>query len=415
MKKLFQSFLVVATLFLAGSCEKETPIAQELNPTETHIKDIAEELELFAKAINTIIQDEAVVYQIKEAIYAKKKDENITLRDLFKYQPTTATHLRTESIEQLLLNALNQYQNMNLQQMYDIIDANELAVYWEFIQLWDGVTMPKTGYPTNEEEDVDNEYDLMSYQVFQDENDVIGEQVVRNYLYENPVILIRPLENFENGAEAYYSEQIYLWLYDVTELDSTERIMDNNSTNISGPTVLRLKEFTTNGNLYDGSGGPEFRFGRVGSENPLYNVSNFTHKITMNLSTSVASSTGWWKVNDDLGYSDILDYDWKPIKFNQHLGCYEQDGGLNNRVEYLYAKFIDIGGLISLIIDLNVGAGIRLQRNDDIIHRTILPRSTYVNYFLTGYNFEGVRNGKSIVSFNNEVSNNDLKIVLSDN
>jgi hypothetical protein len=274
MKKLFQSFLVVATLFLAGSCEKETPIAQELNPTETHIKDIAEELELFAKAINTIIQDEAVVYQIKEAIYAKKKDENITLRDLFKYQPTTATHLRTESIEQLLLNALNQYQNMNLQQMYDIIDANELAVYWEFIQLWDGVTMPKTGYPTNEEEDVDNEYDLMSYQVFQDENDVIGEQVVRNYLYENPVILIRPLENFENGAEAYYSEQIYLWLYDVTELDSTERIMDNNSTNISGPTVLRLKEFTTNGNLYDGSGGPEFRFGRVGSENPLYNVSN---------------------------------------------------------------------------------------------------------------------------------------------
>ncbi len=421
---LFATLITISTMFCF--CEKSSNSIYTDSLDNFNIKSIEKELQLLSKSLIPIIQNKRNVEIIKEAIYNKKRDENITLKDLFDYHSGLITkpgngNERVISLEQQILNNINQYQAMTLEELRDLVETYDMSLYWEYIQLWDGTTLPKVGYPTNEEEDINHNYDLMSYKIFTSTNDVEGTSVIRSYLKENPIILVRPLENFENGGEAYHGDVDYVWLGDLKEsVEEDGEVLRNLNngmkiSNISEPSVTRLKEFTTSGNVYDGSGGPEFRFGRVGSEQPLQGVSTFTHKITMNLTASVANQNIWYSLAENpINLSDIWDYDWKIKKETQHFGCYEQDGGLNNKTNYLFAEFVDIGGFISILINASVGVGIKLQKRDDIIHRTIIQRSTYVNYYLNGYNFEGVRNGKSIISFNNEVPNNDLKIVLSD-
>ena len=44
--------------------------------------------------------------------------------------------------------------------------------------------------------------------------DTIGSIIQRHIWKENPVILICPNEDYENGSPVYYSNETYIWLSD---------------------------------------------------------------------------------------------------------------------------------------------------------------------------------------------------------
>ena len=78
---------------------------------------------------------------------------------------------------------------MSIEEFTSFINKYDMAIYWEFIELWDGIKKPSVGYPIDEEEDVNHNYDLLSYKILLDTGNVKSETVVQNtYLQENPVI-----------------------------------------------------------------------------------------------------------------------------------------------------------------------------------------------------------------------------------
>lgn len=382
MKNLLNLFLLLTIVFIVGSCGKETP--KKVLSEDLHINDIADELELFSRAFSKVIKNEAVVYYIKDAIYAKKKDENITLKDLFTYEysptPKPNGSARLVNIEQLLLSAINQYKTMSRDEMNELIDAYDLSLYWEYIQLWDGQTMPRIGYPTNEEEDVDNDYALMSYRIFQNETDYEGIEVVENYIYKNPVILIRPLEDFENGAEAYYSDRSYIWLSDIEEIIQSESKNVSSNSSMRTQNILdrfRLFAINTNGNKFDGSGGPEFRFFR----NSIFNFSSglygFSTIVYVELTASAASTTNWIPI---IATNNILHDLWGFLDWNQLVGTYEQDGGVGTKnVTGLVAEGV-LNALGIPVLKIQLNATTKIQNRDDLIDKYEMYWTSFVHH-----------------------------------
>lgn len=380
--------LVIFNLIFTN-CEKTSKSIQTDKFENFHIKSIGKELELLSKALIPVIQNKRNVEIIKEAIYQKKRDENITLKDLFNFHNGLITkpgfgNERVISLEQQILDNINQYQAMTLDELRSLIETYDMSLYWEFIQLWDGTTQPQVGYPTNEEEDVNHDYDLMAYKVFTSPEDVTGMAVIRNYIKDNPVILIRPLENFENGGEAYYGGVDYVWLGDIIFNDynnSGSNIKETNS-------AFKVQNFTercrvyaihTSGKTLDGSGGPEFRFFRKdfydAANTGLYSFSEIAY---LNLTSSVAAQSGpnnWIKVSDYT--NNILDELWLFYKWEQDIGTYEQDGGTGTKtITGLVVEAIgEIGSdflpfnLSAITFSGNISISTKIQSKDDLLDK----------------------------------------------
>lgn len=375
--------LVIFNLIFTN-CEKTSKSIQTDKLENFHIKSIGKELELLSKAMIPVIQNKRNVEIIKEAIYQKKRDENITLKDLFNFHNGLITkpgfgNERVISLEQQILDNINQYQAMTLDELRSLIETYDMSLYWEFIQLWDGTTQPLVGYPTNEEEDVNNDYDLMSYKIFTSTEDVTGVAAIRSYIKDNPVILIRPLENFENGGEAYYGDVDYVWLGDLDSIMEINKINDvNRQGNLKTTQNLdrcRLYAINTNGRSFDGSGGPEFRFWRVGTETFInIIIPSFSEIVEFNLTSSAAATTSWIYPRNTV--DDILDDLWLVFKWRQTFGCYEQDGGLDNK------QLVNGYVLTATILEVVTGQvefGAFIDRRDDKIYQHNLSFSSYVN------------------------------------
>lgn len=362
--------LLVIAVFLTG-CKNDNFNIKEEQLANFHIKSISNELEIVSKAFSQLIQNERNVLLIKDAIYKKKKDENITFKDLFTYLNSTGSSTsRTSNFEEQLLDEINNYQAMNLDEFRSLIDLYDLSIYWEYIQLWDGTTQPKVGYPINEEEDVNNDYDLMSYKIFTSIDDVVGTEVVESYIYENPVILVRPLEDFENGSEIYYGDDEYVWLGDAEMLKYIDLEPLSNPSfktqNVNAEDRCRVFSINTNGNRFDGSGGPEFRFFRNGIFNFSSGLYGFSEIIYLNLTSSAATTTNWISLTQT---NNILHDLWTFFNWNQLIGTYEQDGGVGtNNVDGIVAE----GTLDALGIEvfkLQLSATTKIQRKDDLIDK----------------------------------------------
>lgn len=371
-------FSLCLTLLIFTGCKNDSFKIQEETLENFHIKKIDKELQIVAKAINTIIQEPQNVALIKDAIYKKKKDENITLKDLYKYfneQNSSSGAARAVNFEQSLLTNINQQQAMSLEELRTLVDFYDLSIYWEYIQLWDGTTPPQVGYPTNEEEDVNNDYEQMSYKVYASVEDLVGNYVIRSYLEATPVILVRPLENFENGSEPYYSDQTYVWLEDMENLEEDTTQNEPNSgalrttQNIS---QLSLYAINTNGNVFDGSGGPEFRFWRVGIDAFITgNISDFTNELNYNLTASAAKTTSWIYPRNTV--DDILDHLWLVLKWRQTFGCYEKDGGLNRQKVF----GLVITATLAKVITGEIEFFENIDNRDDKIYQHDLPWTSY--------------------------------------
>ena len=84
-KNLYPIVTLIILIF-SLSCEKETNnINSNLKlAKEFHIKTISKELASFSKALTPIFNNQQNLNLLKEAIYLKKRDENITINDLNK-------------------------------------------------------------------------------------------------------------------------------------------------------------------------------------------------------------------------------------------------------------------------------------------------------------------------------------------
>lgn len=365
-------------LILLSGCKNDNFHISEDNLSDFHIKSISDDLEIVSKALSQFVQNGSNVHIIKSAIYQKKKDENITLKDLYSYFENIGGESKRFNLEEYLLSEINKYKAMNLEELRSLVDYYDLSIYWEFIQLWDGTTTPQVGYPINEEEDVSNDYKLMSYKVFTTVDDKIGIDIERAYLTTNPVLLVRPLENFENGGETYHSDQTYVWLEDLKNQetasskdvgvngDSLETSMDINR--------CRLYAINTNGKSFDGIGGPEFRFWIAGTY--LYkpeSIINFDEIAYLNLTSSAAKSTSWIYPRNTV--NDILDEFWISLKWRQVLGCYEKDGGLKARQK---VEGSVVTATNKEVVTGEVNFKIKIDRKDDKIYQHDMSYSSFL-------------------------------------
>ena len=213
MNKLIKTIsnpYLLLLIFAFASCKKQEQISTSIDKEQFHIQHIDNELKSFSIALNNMLNNVNNIKILKQAIFLKKKDENITLKDLNSYINSISNKTnRNESFEQQLYYEFNKFSNLTFEEFKIFVDKYDLTIYWTYIELWDGVKKPVFGYPINEEEDVNRDFSQLSYKIFNSINDTIGRIIQRPYLKDNPVILISPNEDFENGSPTYYSNEIY--------------------------------------------------------------------------------------------------------------------------------------------------------------------------------------------------------------
>ena len=328
MNKLIKTIsnpYLLLLIFAFASCKKQEQISTSIDKEQFHIQHIDNELKSFSIALNNMLNNVNNIKILKQAIFLKKKDENITLKDLNSYINSISNKTnRNESFEQQLYYEFNKFSNLTFEEFKIFVDKYDLTIYWTYIELWDGVKKPVFGYPINEEEDVNRDFSQLSYKIFNSINDTIGRIIQRPYLKDNPVILISPNEDFENGSPTYYSNEIYRWLSDSIQ---NKKYKDINKESLVQdiPSRLRVYKINTNGHDFDGNGGPEFRFFRNGFFEYQTGNYGFYKIVYLNLTASAASSTNWIGLTD---IDNILDSDWTFIDYQQMIGVYEQDGGV---------------------------------------------------------------------------------------
>lgn len=384
MKKVQKTAKIIIFIFCLSfiytSCKKEnnTEIIKSLE--DFHVKKIDKELSNLSKVFSEIFKNNRNVNILKKAIYQKKKDENITIKDFYifydKYSPKVQyTNNRTgffyDSFEEMLYDKYNNISSISLDDFRELINTYDMAIYWEYIEKWNESTQPIVGYPLTEEEEVGNAYDLLTYKVY---NNIKEEIVNRTYIKNNPVILIRPNEDFENSSPNYYSNIPYIWLKDllkdsalVNSNQRTEKVQDVFDR-------FRIETINTNGNVFDGNGGPEFKFFRNSPTSYTTGFYGFATILTLNLSASAAGSTNEIIVGNYI--NNILHDNWHIIDFRSLIGTYEQDGGVikNQQVSGIGIKADVLG-----IPILNISFSSTITRKDDLIDKYEMYRSSFVN------------------------------------
>ncbi|QQR97842.1 MAG: hypothetical protein IPK18_13600 [Sphingobacteriales bacterium] len=384
MKKVQKTAKIIIFIFCLSfiytSCKKEnnTEIIKSLE--DFHVKKIDKELSNLSKVFSEIFKNNRNVNILKKAIYQKKKDENITIKDFYifydKYSPKVQyTNNRTgffyDSFEEMLYDKYNNISSISLDDFRELINTYDMAIYWEYIEKWNESTQPIVGYPLTEEEEVGNAYDLLTYKVY---NNIKEEIVNRAYIKNNPVILIRPNEDFENSSPNYYSNIPYIWLKDllkdsalVNSNQRTEKVQDVFDR-------FRIETINTNGNVFDGNGGPEFKFFRNSPTSYTTGFYGFATILTLNLSASAAGSTNEIIVGNYI--NNILHDNWHIIDFRSLIGTYEQDGGVikNQQVSGIGIKADVLG-----IPILNISFSSTITRKDDLIDKYEMYRSSFVN------------------------------------
>lgn len=379
------SIFILSVLFIFTSCKKEekNTIKGTHNFENFHIKQLDKELNVLSKSFSKIFSDKNNVAILKKAIYVKKKDENITIKDFYKffdsYNPkVTIINTRTEqfydNFEEMLYDKYNEISPISLNDFRNMINTYDMSIYWEFIERWDGIKKPIVGYPIDDEDDVNHNYDLLSYNIINIDS---SNSVIQNtYIQNNPVILIRPNEDFENGSPNYYSNIPYIWLEDILK-DSALSNSNQRTEDIMSVDRFRLETFSTNGNKFDGNGGPEFRFFMKSPTSPTTGFYAFNSLISINLSAGAAQGAGTQTPIKVYNYvNNILHDNWHLLDFRILTGAFEEDGGAikNQQISGNGIK-IDLAG-----IQINVILGSTIHRKDDIIDRYEMYRSSFVNH-----------------------------------
>ncbi len=379
---------IIAIFAMFTSCKKEATLINNQESIElNHIKQLDSELSILAKAFSDIFKDDANVKILKRAIFEKKKDENISIKDFYKFYDANIKHQsnsRNQSLqgfEYLLYSTFRNYSSMSIEEFTSFINKYDMAIYWEFIELWDGIKKPSVGYPIDEEEDVNHNYDLLSYKILLDTGNVKSETVVQNtYLQENPVILIRPMEDFENNSPEYYSNEPYVWLSDLeSEINVKNKTNGKVDAKIQGvDDRFRLENINTNGNKFDGNGGPEFRFFRNGPWDYKTGNYGFAEIININLTASVAESGNWVNVSS---YANNIYHDlWLFTTWNQLTGTYEEDGGIiiNQTVSgFAIEGILNVVGIP--VASASIGVSSKISRKDDLIDKYQMNWTSFVN------------------------------------
>ncbi|MFN8267697.1 MAG: hypothetical protein U0T31_06820 [Chitinophagales bacterium] len=381
MNKLIKTIgspYVLLLFFILSSCKKQEQQRISIDKEQFHIQHIENELKMFSIALNNTLNNVNNLNTLKKAIYSKKKDENITLKDLNSYFNSISTkNNRNESFEQQLYYQFSKYSNLTFDEFKMFIDKYDLTIYWTYIELWDGVKKPVFGYPINEEEDVNSDFSLLSYKIFTSHIDTIGSIIQRTYLKENPVILICPNEDYENGSPVYYSNETYIWLSDSIQ---NKRYKDVNKERLVQdiPSRLRVYKINTNGHDFDGNGGPEFRFFRNGFFEYQTGNYGFYKIVYLNLTASAAATKNWIGLTD---IDNILDSDWTFIDYQQMIGVYEQDGGVMfNKTVSGVALQGELNLLGIPIVKGSLGLQSKITRKDDLYFKTEMTFNEFVHH-----------------------------------
>lgn len=379
-------FIPIYINVLFTSCNKHDVNTISNQNNEFHINQIDSELKVLTRAFNDILKIDINIRILKDAIYDKKKDENISIKDFYTYNDTHISKYNdarigaTTNFENHLYSAVSKYSNISFTEFQNLIDKFDMAIYWEYLELWDGISKPVIGYPLNEEEDVNNDYYELSYAIYKyTGGDILNEIIVqREYLKDNPVILIRPMEDFENNSPNYYSDETYVWLYEIRNKKSKINSVNNANRLEDISDRFRLEEINTNGNVFDGNGGPEFRFFRNGFPDYKTGKYGFSEIIHLNLTASSSSSHNWISVGTYTNniYQDL----WTFITWQQLLGTYEQDGGIIYNQD---VTGVAIEGKLDIfnipIAGLSIGVSSTITRKDDLIDKYEMNWTSFVH------------------------------------
>lgn len=178
----------------------------------------------------------------------------------------------------------------------------------------------------------------------------------------------------QDSSPNYYSNIPYIWLKDllkdsalVNSNQRTEKVQDVFDR-------FRIETINTNGNVFDGNGGPEFKFFRNSPTSYTTGFYGFATILTLNLSASAAGSTNEIIVGNYI--NNILHDNWHIIDFRSLIGTYEQDGGVikNQQVSGIGIKADVLG-----IPILNISFSSTITRKDDLIDKYEMYRSSFVN------------------------------------